>query len=129
GATSRSGGRCMICGPEARTTKEAAYFGRFNDPGKDKVKTQLRHARRSLDLGLQNVRLWRIKEALFEEIRRHLIRHSLRSLDEHIVGDPSCLRSEDCHAHSREDVKVVGLTLQKCPPIQWDRRGRRTPRR
>jgi hypothetical protein len=49
------------------------------------VENQLRHSRRGLNLGLQNVRLRRKQPAELQLIRAHLVGDCVRRFDEHFI--------------------------------------------
>src|SRR5712672_1307110 len=118
-ALARSGSpRCRHrCGGVFRlvdvATNERDHVGRPFDAGKTRIKHQLRHPRRRLDLGLENVGLPRIQEPLLEQLGSDLIGHRLSGLDEHFVGDTLRLCGEDRHSDGREDVEIVGLARQE----------------
>ena len=86
-----------------------------------RVEDKFCHPGGSLDLGLQDARLQRVKEPLIQQIGRHLIRYGTRRLDEHLIGNSGCLCCKDRHSDRRENIKVVGLPRQECLPIRMNR--------
>src|ERR1700692_2733869 len=94
-------------------TDERHHVSRMSHPSQVGVEDKFRHSCGCLDLGLENVSLQRVQEALLEQLIRYLIRNSLRGFDEHLVGDSFRLRRKDRHADRRENVEVVGLARQK----------------
>jgi hypothetical protein len=80
------------------------------DASQFRIEDQLCNACGGLNLGLKNIRLQRVEETLLELIGRHLIRHRLPGLDEHLVCDAFRLRGEDSHTDRWEDVEVVRLS-------------------
>src|SRR5467141_2959548 len=87
-------------------TDEPHHVGRTTDAGQSRFEDELRHPRSRLDLDLEDVRLQWVHEALLEQLRRLLIRHCLRGLDEQLVGGSFCLCCEDRQTNRREDVEV-----------------------
>src|SRR5712672_4462418 len=71
------------------------------------VEDEFRHSCGCLDLGLENIRLQRVQETLLEQLGRHLIRHRLPGLNEHLVRDSLRLRGENCHSYRRKYVEVI----------------------
>src|ERR1700754_5274818 len=102
-------------------TNERNHVGRPFDASESRIEDQLRYTSSGLNLRLQNVRLQRVKEALVQQLGWHLVCHSTRSLDEHLVGNSRRQGCVDRHSDGREDVEAIGLPRQECLPIQVDR--------
>src|SRR5258706_10285655 len=83
---------------------------RTSYPSQAGVEHEFRHSRRCLNLGLEDIRLQRVQETLLEQRGRHLIRHCLPGLDEHLVRDSLRLRGENCHSYRRKYVEVICLS-------------------
>src|ERR1700693_2539355 len=103
-------------------TDECNHVRWARDRGQVGVEDEFCNSRGGLNLGLENIRLQRIQEALLEQIGRHLIRYCLSGLDEHLVGDALRLGGENRHTDSREDVEIVGLSWEECLSVVVDRR-------
>ena len=65
---------------------ESDHVGGTLDASEARIEHKLCHTRCRLDLGLKNVRLQRVHQALPEQLGRHLIRHRLSSFVEHLVA-------------------------------------------
>jgi hypothetical protein len=82
------------------------------------IEDQLRYPRRGLNFSLQDVRLQREEQPLFQRLRRYLLGDCVRGLDEHLVGDSGGSGCEHCHSDCWKDIEVVGLARQERLPVE-----------
>jgi hypothetical protein len=58
----------------------------------------------------QNRGLGRVDQAHFQVCLCHLLGHTLRSFEEHLLRDAPCLRGINGHADGGENIEVVPLS-------------------
>ena len=100
---------CLVLGFVNVLPNECLYISRPIDAGQAGIKDELGYSRGSLNFDLQYVRLRREQHPELELLRRHLVGHSMRGLDEHCIGYAGRVRGVDRQADSGEGIEVVGL--------------------
>jgi hypothetical protein len=100
---------CLILRFVEVPSNECLHVGRAIHLGQASIKEELGYSRGSLNFDLQYIRLRREQHPELELLRRHLVGHGMRGLDEHCIGYAGRVRSVDRQADSGEGIEVVGL--------------------